>query len=153
MGQTGLNPGRFALLEEVGRPRRPVSMFNLEHRVRVFVFQVLDERVEFLLVAVETKLFEDRLEVDEFKRAALGGRQLELDFHVALELDERFREREVLLGRRADRFAAFSLERTGRGEERVEGAVLTDEFRGGLGEYVDGEFLGVFDGVEGIKSL
>ena len=25
-------------------------MFNLEHRVRVFVFQVLDERVEFLLL-------------------------------------------------------------------------------------------------------
>lgn len=25
-------------------------MFNLEHRVRVFVFQVLDERIEFLLL-------------------------------------------------------------------------------------------------------
>lgn len=26
------------------------AMFNLEHRVRIFVFQVLDRRVEYLLL-------------------------------------------------------------------------------------------------------
>jgi hypothetical protein len=57
IGQGALHPVRWSVLgEDVELPREVCGshidrrMFSLEHRVRVFVFQVLDHRVEFLLL-------------------------------------------------------------------------------------------------------